>query len=58
MKAIALMLLALGCAERGNFPGAKSADIIACRSYASGFAPVWVNSMFNDCMEEAGYSRR
>lgn len=52
-----LMFLLLGCAARGYFPGAKSADIIACRQYASQFGAVWVNAEFNACMEEAGYKR-
>lgn len=49
--------LCAGCADRGYFPGAKSADVIACRDYASRFGAAFVNGQFNDCMQEAGYSR-
>jgi hypothetical protein len=60
-KAITSLLIAFavaGCASRGRFPGAKSADIIACREYASHFGAIYVNQQFNACMEEAGYERR
>lgn len=44
-----------GCAARNYYPGARPADIIACRNFAYQFGPVYDNQEFNNCMNEAGY---
>jgi uncharacterized protein YceK len=52
---LSFAIMLSGCATRMSFPSAKTADIIACRHYASRFGWARVNGEFNACMLEAGY---